>query len=776
MANPLNFRSFSKFLERNKLYTAINVFGLSVSLMFVILIAVYTTRELSVDKFHANRDRIYALGNENYFGSGYGLAPHLLNRYPEIEKITATAQEHGTVEVMDTRYSVNVLLVDSTFYDIFSFRMIEGDPGAILRTTTDAILTEEFAHKVFGDADPLGQMLKFDDEFSVVVAGVAENFRNTSFPESDIIMNMENMEEHFNGGISNQHMNNAGGVVFFIMTYPEADLVSKIPDMKEYFKEIFWVYARDIVSEVVLTPLDEFYFSQLEASTGDLGKGDRTLVMILISVGALILIFAIINYINLTVAQTGFRAKEMASRRLLGASRGEIFSKFILESIIVCAFAFAVGFMLALALQNVTGDLLQRRLDVMGSLTYVSGGIYIATIALIGAISGIIPAVFISRYKPIDVVKGSFRHKSKMVFSKVFIVFQNVITISLIAASFTMLLQMRHMIEAPMGYNYENIIDMPSTGFKSRDMIKTFKNELRQLASVKEVVATNGHPLNMGNNMTVEYRGKNVSFQTFHSDTAFFNMMGFEVLKDNNLADRNGYWINETARFELEMSDDDVDFKLGDQAVPVLGVVKNFRIGDVLNERASPALIYLIPENTDFWPWGFLIEVQGDPDAAFADVRGVYERLTDVEFEGKFLKDQIREAYDSQRRTYTIVTIFTLIAVLISMLGLLAMSTYFIQQRASEIAIRKVFGSTRREMLRRLVFNFLRLVLIALVLAIPVIWLLMRWWLSNYNYRIDLSPWIFVAAGALALIIAFVTVLWQSARAANANPIEAIKR
>jgi putative ABC transport system permease protein len=362
-----------------------------------------------------------------------------------------------------------------------------------------------------------------------------------------------------------------------------------------------------------------------------------------------------------------------------------------------------------------------------------------------------------------------------MVFSRIFIVFQNVITISLVASSITMLLQMRHLIDAPLGYRTDNIINMSSTGFQSMDMVTTFKNELKQLASVKQVSLTRGVPFSMWNNMTVPYNDKNISFQMFEADSAFFNMLGFEVLKDNKLAVTNGYWINETAQFELGLGGDDVEFRLGEEVIPVRGVVKNFRLGNVLMPELQAVLIGIYPDGTEFFPWSFLVEVQGDPDAAFDDVRGVYERLTGLEFQGIFMKDEIRRAYDSQRQAYTIVTIFTLIAVLISMLGLLAMSTYFIQQRASEIAIRKVFGSTRGEMLRRLVFNFLKLVLIAFVIAIPVIWFVMRWWLSDYSYRIDLSPWIFIAAGALAFLIAFATVLWQSSRAANANPVDSIK-
>ncbi len=467
MTNPLNIKTFWKFLGKNKLYTTINIFGLSVSLMFIILIAVYATQELSVDNFHANRDRIYAIGNEEFIGSAYGLSPYLLSRYPEIEKICATWQEATTVEALNNRYSAKILLADSTFYDMFSFAMIEGDAGTILRSKTDVIVTEKFARKVFGDTDPLGQTLKISDGFTVAVAGIADDISNSALSESDIIMNMELMEVHFNPRITKHDLSIAAGVVMFVMERPGADLVSKKTDMEEYFKEFNPAYTEGYWKEVKLVPLGDIYFSEILINGETIRRGDYTMVMILISVGLLILIFAIINYINLTVAQTGFRAKEMASRRLLGASQGEIFSKFILESIVICALAFAVGLLLAAVLQNEAGNLLGRRLDVFGSMRWATAGIYIALIVLMGVISGVIPAMFISRYKPIDVVKGSFRLRSKMAFSKVFIVFQNVITISLIAAALTMLLQTRHLIEAPLGWNTENIISVSTRKYRS---------------------------------------------------------------------------------------------------------------------------------------------------------------------------------------------------------------------------------------------------------------------------------------------------------------------
>ena len=773
MNNPLHFRSFFKFLGRNKLYTFINIFGLSVSLMFVIFIAVYTKQELSVDNFQEKSERIYGIGHEHFIGSGYGLATYLLDRYPEIEKVTAThTQQSQPVELRDQRFNADLLFVDSTFYDIFSFRMIEGVPENILRSKSEVILSESFARKLFGNENPIGQSLIINEDLPLTVGGVTEDFRNTVIPYGDIIMNMQLVESNFNSSISNKHMDNAGGVSIFILEREGADLVSKIPDMEEYFKEFFWVYNRGVWEKVTLTPLKDIYFSPMEVSN-DLNQGNKSMVMILISVGILILVFAIINYINLTVAQTGFRAKEMATRRLLGAEKGEIFWKFILESTIMVALAFIIGFLLAGALEGPAGRVLATNINLWENLTPAFVILAVILIIFLGIVSGIIPSAFISRYKPLDVVKGSFKQKSKMVFSKVFIVFQNVITISLIAGSITMLLQIRHMINAPLGYNIEGRIEVQSSG-----MVSAFQNEVRQLASVQEVSRTRGTPLNQGNNNTIHYKGKNISFQTFMADSAFFRIMGFEILEDYKQGAVDGYWLNEKSLAELELEPGALNFRMWEEGdpIPIMGILKNFKLGDMTYNEVDPVLLHIFRDN-NFWPWQFLIKYEGDGEQVYNDIKNIYEELTGLDFniDGTFIVKEMEERYAGQKRILNIVTIFTIIGILISMLGLIAMSTYFIQQRASEIAVRKVFGSTRGEVFRKLVFNFLKLVLIAFVIAAPLIFFLMRRWLSDYSYRIDLNPLIFLAAGLLALIIAAITVSWQSARAANRNPIDSIR-
>jgi putative ABC transport system permease protein len=775
MNNALNFKPYLKFLGRNRLYTAINVLGLSVSLMFVILIAVYTARELSVDGFQQNADRIYVLGGDNAMSTGYGIVPYLTSRYPEIEKASAFYDHESVVDVGDSRHKALLGMADSTFFDIFSFRMAEGDPASAMSTTSSVLISESFARRVFGDENPMGRVIGVLGDLKLPVTGIFEDFEHSTIPDVDILMNGR-LIERYNSSITNRDMGNAGGVVLFLLTHPGSDLPSKTGDMAEYFKKFFWIYQWGDRKEVTLTPLRDVYFSKADNGVVRLMHGDIALVRVLFSVGLLILVFAVINYINLTVAQTGFRAREMATRRLLGASGGEIFTRFILESTAMCALAFIVGLLLAEAMADTFSNILdaQTMIDVFGSIGWAQAGVCALSVVVLGLVSGIIPAVFISRYRPIDVTRGSFAHRSKMVFSKVFIVFQNVITIVLTASALTMVLQIRHMINAPMGFNMENILDVDITTFSSREQLDTFRNEVSNLASVKRVSFSAGHPLNGGNNETYQYFGKTISRQVFLADTVFMDMMGFEIVRRNG-DQPYGVWINETAAAEMELDSDSTSVRVPNSPnMQIAGIVKDFRIRSSLDEKIPPFMISI--KSVDrVGPWGVLVETVGDPAAAWHDVGEVHKRITGLDMAAWYFTDKHRDAFYPQRRVFDIVVIFAVVAIVISMLGLLAMSTYFIQQRRGEIAIRKVFGSTRGEMFRRLVFNFLRLVLLAFVIAVPIVWYAMTAWLSNYPYRIGLSPLIFIAAGLAALVIAALSVSWQSVRAANMNPVDAIR-
>ena len=775
MNDLFNLGTFFKFLNKNKLYTLIDVFGLSVSLMFVILIAIYTKQELSTDRYHAKADRIYALGNEANLGTAYRLANRIQERYPEIEKVCPIAPWYyeSTVSINESKFKTNLLFADSTFFDFFDYKLYSSNPKQVLAARNFAVISRSFARKAFGNEDPLGKSITLNDSVSVVVNGVMDDIRNSTIPYCDILVRIDNIK-HFNPGMDSETFNNAGSAFIFIMEKENANLQAKAGDMAEFFKEIFWLYQREIYKKVQFIPLKQIYFSDIQGQM--LKQGDWRLVMILMSIGIAILIFALINYVNLTVAQSGFRAKEMATRRLLGSSRRGLFARLILESTLLCLISFLLALLLAELCVQYADTLLETKIDIVGA---VSGWSILAALMLVmtlGMISGWLPATFISNVNPLDIAKGSFGRKNKMVFSRFFIVFQNVITIMLLVASITMAVQTNYLIHAPLGYNTANIIDVPAQNFKDKGEISVFANEVKQLASVKRVGFAQGTPYNRGNNNTVDYNGKSISFQILGGDTACFAMLGLKVLKNNQLGDLTNmrFYFSRQAMKETELDEDATEIRFNEYwTANIEGIIENIQLSNIT--RGLEPVLFFSSTFEENYPWDILIEIQGDPMTAFDQIKQVYEKVVQLDFPGQFIEDQVKESFASQKRISKIVVLFTAIAILISLLGLLAMSTYFIRQHTREIAVRKVHGAANFQMLSQLVLTFLAYVGIAFVIAVPLIGYIMNRWLSDYSYRISLSPWIFIVAGGFCLLVSFVSVYWQSRRAAHANPVESLK-
>ena len=778
MSNILNFKSFLNFLGRNKAYTAIDLFGLSISLMFVILIASYVVGELSTDRYHEKAERIYELSNGRDIGSAFEIGYRLEERYPEIEKVChvfCNIFDHLPIQNGDQALTVNLMLADTTFFDFFNFPLVKGNREQALAAKNYAVISESFANKYFGNEDPIGKTIRVKEDLTLVVNGVMKDIRHSVIPDKDILARVDNLKAV--GYDMFDNYNSAGAVNVFVMERAGADVSSRSEEIKDWFKTFFWIYERELSTVVEFIPLKKLYFWEPEGQLGSvtIERGDYKFVVILLSVGLLILLFAIINYINLTVAQTGFRAKEMATRRLLGSSRKELFARLIMESTMLTTISFLLGLLLAFFFAPFASDLLQKKIDITEMVTPLNGLIVILLITLTGFVAGLLPAIVISNAKPIEVVRGTFRKQTKMVFSKFFIIFQNVITICLVAASITMFLQIRYLVNAPLGYNSTNIIDIYGGELPDRKTGYTLVNELEQLACVNRVGVSEGTPFSMGMNFTGVYDGKNISSQEFRGDKTFFDMLGFEILRDNQVAGTVRYYLSEEFMKVLELPEDARSYKQRNwEEVPLAGIVKDFQLNNILTAK-RPTVVMICSNRDDVRLRSITVEVKGDPFVARKEVAAVYEKLTGLEFSGMFINEQVEKSFTAQKRTLKIVMIFAVIAVLISLLGLLAMSTYFIQQRSSEIAVRKVFGSTNAQVLIRLVKAFLMYVAIAFVIAVPLVWYFMNGWLADYSYRIELSPWIYATAGLFCLIISFITVLVQSYQAAISNPVENIR-
>ncbi len=782
MLRQLNFKSYFTFLGRNKLYTAINFFGLSVSLAMIVLISTYTMHQLGTDSFQENADRIYAVGCEGQDQSAYYLQKRLLDRYPEIEAATAVSFGNTEAEIGSNRdkYVVKALMADSTFFRIFSFPLVDGDRNAVFVGRYDAVVSESFARRLFGELSPVGQTVVLSgEEQAYTVSGVMRDIDNSVIPYADVVVRAERMTVINTS--NNETLDNAGSCVTFLLARGAADLTARADDMLAYFREFYWPYRGGQWERVTLTPLRDLFFS--DKPNDMLLRGNRDFVMILFSVAFILLLFAVINYVNLTMAQTGFRAKEMATRRLLGAHKGEVVLKLILESVFFTAVAFLLGLFLADAFNPAACRLLGYEFTIWSEFSPVYAAVCVLFVAVVGVLSGIVPALSIARYKPVDVVKGAFRNRTKMVYSKIFIAVQNAITVAMLVAALTMYLQIRHLVNMPLGYDTEDVMVVDNDIFHDSHDVRAFVEELRRLPQVESAGVGNGTPLWGSNNNTISYgEGRMVSFQQILGDSAYFDIFGLKVKRDNRTGNRN-WFFNEYTFRTMGIGEDTAELTLGptgNYRMTVGGIYEDFRMFHSLRDQ-SAAMIYRYdawPYDNSF-PWNTVIKTSGDHLRAREAVKRAYQNVvTDGLWNDEgcvYMTDYIARLYAEQDRLLTIVVIFTLLAVLVSALGLLAISTYYILQKRQEIAIRKVFGSTRREILDRLVGSFLVLVAAGSVVAVPFAWWVMNLWLESYSYRMALHWWIFAAAVAAAFVFSTVTVLWQSMRAAGENPVDAVK-
>ena len=770
MKTIFDFRAFLNFLGRNKLYTAINIFGFSISLMFVILLVTYTRQEYAVDQFHSNKERIFRLCNE----SGSCFAPligrDLKDRYPEIDTYVRLHSSNEIITGGGHHLKAHYLLADPDFFKMFSFRLAEGDTAQVLRSKNGALLSESFARNLFPEGNYLDKTITIKG-IKVPITGILHSFGNSHMVTPDIMLSYEewlpilNWSEVFKQGYAN------ASFPLYIMLKPNADLSAKMPEILSRFKTYYWPYQEEHTHELSVKPLTELYFSS-GLRGGTCRHGSQKLIGILFSAAILILLFAVINYINLSTAQSESRAREMAVRRLLGCSRKALFTRLIVESVLLCILSLLIALLLAGIAEPIFNRILQTQLSVSNLFSASNLGIGVVAIILLGLLTGVIPASVITRARPIDVVRGSFRHKTKMVYNKILIGFQYLITIVLLGCTLTMSRQIDMMLHADLGFNTANKLYLSiqnMNGYQASGL----KNRLLQIAGVENISRVRGVPMFANNNSSGVWHNKPIHLEIFEGDSTYVGLMGFRKIQDNRNFAQNAIWLNRTAMRELELPDNASYCEY--LKSPIAGVIYDFLYQD-LTHHPQPCVIKPLPEKE--WCWAFVIQLTDEYSiTTLQKIKQAYNEYTGgMPIDYKTFDDVMHQQYAAQQRMSDILFGFTLVAILISALGILAMATYFIRQRSMEIAVRKVFGSTNREVLQRLVLHFVRYVLAAFVIAVPVIWYLMHDWLSQYVLRIPLSWTIFALAGLTALAIAVATVFGQSWRAANSNPVDAIKR
>ncbi|RIV69521.1 FtsX-like permease family protein [Flagellimonas aequoris] len=767
----LGLKSYLRHLSRNKMYTTVTVLGFALSLTFVLLLGVYIQSELSVDDFHKNKDRIYRLENETVDFSP-PIATDLKQEYAEIEDFTRVLNVSGRISTSGSqKLKFDYLGVDPGFFNMFSFPLLYGESEDVLQTEDGIVLSKSMALRLFGTSNAVGKSVFINTEHKFTVTGIMDDFpENTHFNKQDALVNLGAFKKIFGfEGIMEEY--GWCSISIYLMAKPNTNLPAKAPQILENFKKSFWLYQDSIAKTVEFTPLKELYFSN---KVGNGTKSNsRTMVMVLSVIVFIILLLAVGNYINLTIAQATFRGKEVAVKKLLGGSKKQLIRQLVAESFVLCFAAVLISFLFAKLLEPTLNSLLETNLNLNHALTLTNIVVALGMLFLIGFISGIVPALKISGFKPIEVVKGELRTKAKSVYAKAFITFQYTVAISLLACSWIILKQTDYLRNKDLGFNKDNIVHLQYLGGTNQK--KAIKDELLKIPGVKDASITWQSPLSGGSNQTFNYEGKPISFQEFAVDSAFYDVFDIKVMPTDVAYSHNGVVLNEAALKTLGITDNPVSFKMEENEVPILGVVKDFNFKQ-LRDNIGPLM--LRQQTPGFFADNIFLKVDGQGIVnTINQVKSTYAGIVgDVEFDVQFVDETIDQWYKKEERTGKIISYFTFLAVIISSMGILAMATFYMQQRKKEIGVRKVNGATIGGVMMLLNKDFVKWVALAFLIAVPLSWYVMHKWLEGFAYKTNMNWWVFLFAGVLTMLVALFTVSWQSWRAASANPVDALKQ
>ena len=766
-------KSYLKFLSRNKLYTAIEAVGLIVSLAFLVIITCYTWQQFAVTREVPDYERVYALTMGDDFLSAYpGEMSIVQERVPGVEA-AGRLNNYGTPAIFDgMTYDPDVFAVDPVIFEFFPQEFLEGSVE-VLQDKSQVLLGEAFANKISPDRSPVGKSIVVRRD-TCIVGGIIKEHPRSMMREADIVTAIKEPDAPANASgfimpVSLELIRfRKGADIEAGRALIDTVLVHEYAD--SYFKN-------NKPKRSLTVPAKDLYFSDMAKRSGVLRHGNATLVYVLVAVGILLLLSALFNYINLSVALTGKRAREMAIRTALGESRSRIAGRYVGEAIAFVTVCLILAVLLARALEPVfnsyvAGDI---GLQVAHSAPYLFA--YVLLALVVGAISGLVPAWMTFRYDPVAVIKGEQRRQTKMVFSKVFIIVQNVISVALISLALVMELQYHHLLKMPLGADVSNLYYI-SCGTVGRD-------ELARRPYVERMGISQGYPGYPQMKLRTTLEGKTFNIGVLQCERDAFDMFGFEIVKDFQVSG-NGVWLTESVANAYSLDEAEpkapefLSLFMGE--TEVCGIIKDFATtnpGEMAGNDMG--LVVVGPLNGQSTCVLKLNRLDAEVRADLREIaRQESIRLTGEEAYGEkvygYVPELIEQAMQEKRRFISLIELFMLLATLISLLGLTAMSAYYAGIQTRDIAVRKVFGGTVGSETRRAVGEYLILVGIAILIGIPVSIYLAGKYLEQFWYRIDGYGWVFVVASAIALVISFLSVLLQTLKAAKTNPAIELKK
>jgi len=785
------FKTAWRNLFRNKGFALINILGLAVGLTCCLLLTLYLQHELSYDRFHSKGDRLVRVimeykigtsGNKGNFTSTK-VFPEFRRQFPEVVSGTRLSSNNRIVKYGDkTWMEDNVLHADSAFFELFDFKLLSGKASDVLKAPNQVVISRSLAEKYFGKEDPVGKTLLLNSSQQPYrVTGVSEDCPSNSQIRYSMVASISSF-----GPLQEETYSNANYVTYLLMD--RAESLNTLQDKVNRFmkKE---TGDSEFKVNFDLEPFTRIHlYSPYDAFTPNI---NISYIYIIAGVAVLILVIACFTYVNLSTARSTERAREVGIRKVAGAWRSQLFWQFISESAVLTFLALMISFLLALVLLPSFNTLAGTTLSYTSLGHPLVWGAALLAAITVALLAGSYPALILSSFQPVRVLKGAFKNTgSGNALRKGLTVFQFVISVFLIISTFIISSQLRYIQQKKLGYERENrvLLGMDQNLNDKRELVKS---ELNSLAAVSGVSLAYETPVTIrgGYNMSGSDLSQTMAVTANPVDEDYLKVTGLELIAGSDLSAQDirdvssedytenyfHFILNESAARALGWSPEEAigkkmyldEYRPGE----VKGVVKDFHF-ESLHTSIRPLVLFPSP-----WANTAIVKIDGNNvRETLAAIEAKWKQLAPYRpFVFRFMDEDYQQMYNAEMRTGRVFNIFASLAVLLACLGLFGLSAYAVRQRVKEVGVRKVLGASGLQIVTLLSSGFVKLVLIAFIIASPLAWLAMNKWLEQFSYRVETGWWIFAAAGAVALFMALVTVSFQAIRAAAANPVKSLR-
>lgn len=787
---------------RNKKISLINIFGLAAGIASSLIIFAYANNELSYDKFHKNKDSIYRITTHFYMGNNnitLAMSTPILGQtikeeYPEVSNyVRIRKEEEFSVEVDDKTFNEKDLYyADSTFFDVFTYKLAVGDAKTALNAPYSILLSEEKAKKYFGEDNPIGKKIIINDEDEYTVSGILETIPlNTQiFCEFLISYNTIDAKSKLAGVSNNDGFMQFQEDYVYILVEPNANIeklslkmnVLVDENVPENFKSIY---------DVSLIPLKEIYFS--EGTHGELEPtGNKKYIMIFLTISGILVLIASINFMNLSTSRYMHRVKEVGMRKVFGAYRKHLIFQFIIESMIITIIALIIGVISANLLNPALNNFIGKDLDISFFTDYKLFGFLLFITIFIGLISGSYPALFLSKFSPQDVFKlNNVNGDTGLNLRRILVIIQFTIASALIIFTLFVFAQLNFVKTTNLGFNKENIVILTINKDEVSPHHETLKNELKNLNNIEYISTASSFPgcgtLALYNLPMDEGSDESVLVQRFEVDEDYIKTMQIKLIEGRFFSNEfpsdqtEAIILNETAVKELMLENPvGISIPMGDEKNrTVIGIISDYHSQSLRNEINASIIVPIQISNDTISSMtsvmGLKIKDKQTKQTLAAIENKWNELFPEVDYEYEFLEDTYNNLYDSDAKMSKLFLFFSGLIILISCMGIYGSASFSIEKRTKEIGIRKILGGSLKSISLLLSKQFMIWVLISYVISIPIVYYFTQIWFQDFPYHINVSWPQFLIGMILIFAIALTTVLAQTLKAAKTNPAEILR-